>query len=128
MNESQLLLAFCFHVSCLNLLSHKFLFVGGYIRYGRCSFQCQGSNPVFPFTMQIVSKEIIKTAGLCFSERNVGIIHKPGTEHLGICLDYCTVCVLADERLKTNRSDETSHRAVYVTGCSACSQAHSCSK
>jgi hypothetical protein len=69
---------------------------------------------------------------LCFSERNVSIIHKPGIEHLGICLDYCTVRVSAEERLKTNRLEETSHRAVtdpvYVTGCSVCSQAHSYSK
>jgi hypothetical protein len=62
---------------------------------------------VFPFIMHIVSKELIKKAGLCFSERNVSIIHKPGIEHLGICLDYCTVCVSADGRLKTNRLEET---------------------
>lgn len=55
---------------------------------------------MFPFIMHIVSKELIKKAGLCFSERNVSIIHKPGIEHLGICLDYCTVCV-------TNRLEET---------------------
>jgi len=76
--------------------------------------------------MQIVSKELINKAGLCFSEINVSIIHRPGIDHLGICLDYCTVCgVSADERLKTNRLEETSHRAVtsavYVTG----SHAHS---
>ena len=62
---------------------------------------------MFPFITQIVSKELIYKAGLCFSEINVSIIHWPGIEHIGICLDYCTVCgVAADERLKTNRLEQ----------------------
>ena len=47
---------------------------------------------MFPCIMQIVSKELIKTASLCFSESNVNIIQRPGIEHFGVCLDYCTVC------------------------------------